>query len=132
MKIIRGCVVAGALVALGLMGCKAEAPTPTPGTLTVSLSSPNADDGAVLFMLTGPGIQTAQAANSAYKSYWRLVSATELRFMVVGNLTNGTVATITVDDTHKVDQYKGTLLDAASRTDAARSSLASYKITVSR
>jgi len=132
MNTIRGFMAAIAIVALaGLADCKGDA-SPTPGTVTVSFHTPTTDDGAVLFMLTGPGVREAQAASSTYKVYWRVVSATEVRFLVVGNLTSGVVATVTIDDLSKVGQYAGSLLEVASRTDAVRSSVSGYSISISR
>src|SRR2546430_17651350 len=113
MNTIRGerFIAAIAIVALaGLADCKSEASPPTPGTVTVSFHSPNSDDGAALFTVTGPGIRDAQAASSTYKVYWRVGSATETRFLVVGNLNNGVVATMTIDDLSKVGQYEGSLI----------------------
>ena len=132
MNTIRGFMAAIAIVALaGLADCKGAA-SPTPGTVTVSFHTPTTDDGAVLFMLTGPGVREAQAASSTYKVYWRVVSATEVRFLVVGNLSSGVVATVTIDDLAKVGEYAGTLLEVASRTDALRSSVSGYSISISR
>src|SRR5438309_5264654 len=105
MNTIRGerFIAAIAIVALaGLADCKSEASPPTPGTVTVSFHTPNTDYGAALFTVTGPGVRDAQSASSTYKVYWRVVSATEVRFLVVGNLTSGVVATVTIDDLAKV------------------------------
>jgi len=89
IRTFSAAVLAIALVSLA--NCKAEPTGPAAGTLVVSLAGPNTDDGAALFTLTGPGIRDAQSANSAYRVYWRLVSATELRLLVVGNLSSGIV-----------------------------------------
>jgi len=124
-----------ALVAIALVSlanCKAEPAGPAAGTLVVSLAGPNTDDGAALFTLTGPGIRDAQSANSAYRVYWRLVSATELRLLVVGNLSSGIVATVSVDDRSQLSQYAGSVLEVASRDDVVRQSISGYRITVSR
>jgi len=133
MNAIRRFIAATAIVALaGLAECKVEASPTTPGTVTVSFHSPNSDDGAALFTVTGPGIRDAQAASSTYKVYWRVVAATEVRFLVVGNLNNGVLATMTIDDLSKVGQYEGSLLEVSSRTDAVRSSMSGYSISISR
>ena len=135
MNTIRGerFIAAIAIVALaGLADCKSEASPPTPGTVTISFHTPNIDDGAALFTVTGPGVRDAQSASSTYKVYWRVVSATEVRFLVVGNLTSGVVATVTIDDLAKVGEYAGSLLEVASRTDAVRSSVSGYSISISR
>jgi hypothetical protein len=133
MIAFRRTIAATAVIALaGLANCKVEASPPTPGTVTVSFQSPNTDDGAVLLTLTGPGIQGVQPASSNYKAYWRVVSATEARLLVVGNITNGVVATLTIDDLSKVKEYAGTLIEVASRSDAVRASVAGYSISISR
>jgi hypothetical protein len=133
MNTIRTSIAAIAAVTLvGLADCKSNTSPPTPGTVTVSFHSPNTDDGAALFTLTGPGIQDAQAASSTYKVYWRVVSATEVRFLVVGDLTNGVVATMTIDDLNKVKEYAGTFIEVASRTDAVRASVSGYSLSISR
>jgi hypothetical protein len=120
-----------ALAALaGLPACGNETAPPTSGTATVSFVTPNTDDGAVLVSLIGPGVRDAQPASFAYKAYWRVVSATELRLIVVGNLAAGVVATVTVDDITKIGQYQATVLEVASRTDVVRASTAGYGVTL--
>jgi len=121
-----------ALLGLG-PGCGGSDSTgPVAGTVTVSLVTPNADDGAVLVTLTGPNLATVQAASSAYRVYWRLVSAGEVRAIVVGNLTAGAVLTVNVDDVGKVGQYSGSVVEAASRSDVVRASVAGYGVTFAR
>lgn len=102
---------------------------PKAGTATVSLVTPNADDGVVLLTLTGPGLANVQSASSSYKVYWRVVSPSEVRAIVVGNLASGAVLTASVDDVSKVGQYGGTVVEAASRTDVVRGSTAGYGVT---
>jgi len=122
-----------ALAALAtLPACGSEPAGQTSGTATVSFVTPNSDDGAVLVALTGPGVRDAQPSSFAYKAYWRVVSANELRLLVVGNLAAGVVATVTVDDLGKLDQYHATVLEVASRADVVRPSTAGYSFTFSR
>lgn len=121
-----------ALLGLGL-GCGGSDSTgPVAGTVTVSLVTPNADDGAVLLTLTGPNLANAKSASSAYRLYWRLVSPGEVRAIVVGNLTAGAVLTVDVDDVGKVGQYNGSVVEAASRSDVVRASAAGYGVTFAR
>jgi hypothetical protein len=120
-----------ALAALaGLPACGDGTAPPKPGTATVSFVTPNTDDGAVLVSLTGPGVRDAQAASFAYKVYWRVVSANELRLIVVGDLAAGVVATVTVDDVNKIGQYHATMLEVASRADVVRASTTGYSVTM--
>jgi hypothetical protein len=111
------------------LGCGGGSTGPKAGTATVSLVTPNADDGAVLLTLTGPGLANAQTASSSYQVYWRAVSASEVRAIVVGNLTAGALLTVSVDDVGKIGQYGGTVVDAASSADVSRASLAGYRVT---
>jgi hypothetical protein len=116
-----------ALLGVGL-ACGGSSTGPKAGTATVSLVTPNADDGAVLLTLTGPGLANAQSASSAYHVYWRAVSASEVRAIVVGDLTAGAVLTVNIDDVGKIGQYGGTVVEAASRSDVVRSSTAGYGV----
>jgi len=122
-------VIAVAALA-ALPACGNESAPPTPGTAAVSLVTPNTDDGVVLVSLIGPGVRDAQAGSFAYKAYWRVVSANELRLIVVGNLAAGVVATMTVEDVSKVGQFQATVLEVASRTDVVRPSTSAYSVTI--
>jgi len=103
---------------------------PTPGTATVALVTPNIDDGAVLLTLTGPGLSTPQPADPAYLLYSLAVNPNELRVIVVGDLGPTSLVTVHVDDLNRISEYAGTVVDAASRTDAARTSLVGYGLTI--
>lgn len=120
-------------LSLALMGagmaCGGGSTGPKAGTATVSLVTPNGDDGAVQLTLTGPGLANAQSASSSYNVYWRAVSPTEVRAIVVGNLSAGAVLTVSIDDVGKVGQYGGTVVEAASRNDVVRPSVAGYGVT---
>ena len=118
------------LVLLGAgLACGGGSTGPKAGTATVSLVTPNADDGAVLVTLTGPGLANPQSASSSYHVYWRAVSPGEVRAIVVGNLTAGAVLTVSIDDVGKVGQYAGTVVEAASRNDLVRTSVTGYGVT---
>jgi hypothetical protein len=116
-----------ALLGVGL-SCGGASMGPKAGTATVSLVTPNGDDGAVLVTLTGPGLANAQSASSSYHVYWRAVSPSEVRAIVVGDLTAGAVLTVSIDDVGKIGQYGGTVVEAASRSDVVRSSTAGYGV----
>jgi hypothetical protein len=131
MTTIRWTRIGLSLALLGAgLACGGNSSTgPVAGTVTVSLVTPNSDDGVVLVTLTGPSFTTAQSASSAYHVYWRLVSAGEVRAIVVGNVTAGAVLTVNVDDVGKVAQYSGTVVEAASRSDVVRPSVEGYGVT---
>ncbi|HSD32617.1 MAG TPA: hypothetical protein VLB49_11950 [Gemmatimonadales bacterium] len=131
MRAIRWTRIGLGLVALaaGVACGGGDSTGPKAGTATVSLVTPNADDGVVLLTLTGPGLANVQSASSSYKVYWRVVSPSEVRAIVVGNLTSGAVLTASVDDVSKVGQYSGTVVEAASRSDVVRTSTSGYGVT---
>lgn len=118
-----------ALLGAGLACGGGDSTGPKAGTATVSLVTPNADDGAVLLTLTGPGLANVQSASSSYHVYWRVVSSSEVRAIVVGDLASGAVLTAAVDDVSKVGQYAGSVVEAASRSDVVRTSVTGYGVT---
>lgn len=125
----RICMIAMGLALLGGLACGGDSGTgTTTGTAAVSLATPNADDGAVLVTLTGPGVSNPQAGSSAYDVYFRVVSADELRVLVIGDLSNGVLVTVGVGAVGSIGQYSGTVVEVASRTDVLRVSLAGYSL----
>ena len=127
-RIFRTVLSLAALI--GGLACGSDSGTnPGPGTATVSLTTPNADDGAVLVTLTGPGVSNPQPGSSAYRLYFRVVSADELRVMVVGDLSAGVLLTLGVGAVTSIGQYSGTFVEVASRTDVLRATLTGYSLT---
>lgn len=116
-------------VLLGGLACGSDSGTnPGPGSAAVSLATPNADDGAILVTLTGPGVSNPQPGSSAYDVYFRVVSADELRIMVVGDLSTGVLLTVGVGAVTSIGQYSGTIVEVASRADVLRTSLTGYSL----
>jgi len=100
------------------------------GLVTVSLAGPGHNDGAVLVTISGPGFLDARAANSSYRVYWRLTSATELRVIVLGSVSDGPLFTVRVPDPARVSRYRGTVLQVADRYNAMRESVSDYDVTI--
>lgn len=117
-------IVAGLLTAVA--ACEEDAIGPA-GTVVLSLTTPNSDDGAALLTVTGRGLTNAQAASSGYRLYWRLHSDRELRVAVFGNLVSGPLLTLQTDD---VGGVAVTLAEVASRSDSLRSSTSGYQVSV--
>jgi hypothetical protein len=82
----------------------------------------------MLVTLTGPGVSNPQPGSSAYDVYFRVVSADELRVMVVGDLSTGVLLTVGVGAVSSIGQYSGTIVEVASRTDVLRTSLTGYSL----
>ena len=96
---------------------------PIPGLVVVSLSTPAQEDGAALFTITGPGLSIIQTANANYNLAWRLVSGTEVRILLVGDITSGPVVTMQVSDLRRINEYTGITIEVADRTGALRGSV---------
>lgn len=131
MNRIRTRLIASGLTALlgAGLGCGNEATAPAmPGAAITSLTTPNADDGAILVTVTGPGLANVQPAGSGYLVFWRLVSPQEVRALVVGDLGSGPLFTVDVPDLRRVGEYSGTVVEAASRADAVRVGVSGYAV----
>ena len=119
-----------AAVLLAAAACSDSTTPPTPGVVTLSLVTPNADDGAMALVLTGPGITSIASGSGAYAVYWRVVSPTEARVIVVGDLSNGVLATAQIAEANRLSGYHVEILEVATRSDAVRASTAGYAITL--
>jgi hypothetical protein len=127
---IRAFVLLTAIVLIA--GCTETNTPPLPGPLLVSLTTPAADDGAVMFRITGPGLVSIQPAASGYRLFWRLVSAEEAAVIALGSLASGPVVSVQVADVNQVSRYTATITEVASRDDQIRASTAGYTAAFSR
>jgi len=119
-----------ALVVVVAVACSDSTSPVTPGIAAVTFVTPNTDDGAISLVLTGPGVADVHPGSSAYAVFWRVVSASEARLIVVGDLSAGVVATVSVADVHHLGQYHAEVLEVAQRNDSARVSTAGYAVTL--
>lgn len=103
---------------------------PRGGTLTLRLTTPHADDGAVMFDVSGPSIDSALAAGSLLRLFTRRVDGSTVAGVVVGVVSNDAVVTLQVADTGRAAEYTARVLDVADRQNALRASLAGYALTV--
>jgi hypothetical protein len=120
-----------AIVGLAVMGCIQE---PTPRELTLSLSTPNSDDGAVRFTVStvAPNrIVAATAVCEGCKAFYYEVSEVEFRVIVTGPLKPGPVAKLLVSDAAPVGAYRVDVLEVAARDFQPRSRTG-YAVVVMR
>src|SRR5688500_13317337 len=68
------------------------------GTLTLRLTTPHADDGAVMFEVTGPPIDSAMAVNASLRLFTRRAGGSTIVGVVVGVVATGAVVTLQVPD----------------------------------
>ncbi len=116
------------------VACSDESTNPgaVPGTLVVSLTTPRADDGALLFELSGPPIDSATAINSSLRLFTRRESGSTVIGAIVGVLASGAVVTLHVPDVGHAAGYTATVLEVADRQDALRASRTGYALSVTQ
>jgi hypothetical protein len=119
-------------VTLAAVACNHEKavapPVVTPGNLTVTLATPNRDDGAVMFELRGPNIGALASANDAWKVYAD-TAAGLIRVVVAGNIGAGGLLAFSVPDLAAVASYTATVVDVADRENRTRE-LGGYSLTI--
>ncbi len=130
------------LLSVAVYGCKLDDLTagnsdsgsddPTVGTLTVSLTTQNADDGAIRFTLTGPFVTTPRAASAGHLVFTRQRSPRELDVVVLGDLGSEAILILPVGNTDAAPDYRVTITQVATRTNALRTDLTGYSTRVLR
>ena len=104
---------------------------PTPGNLTIALTSPNSDDGAIKLTIAGPVAPTAITASAGLELFQSGPIGTSTTVIVTGDLAAGPLLTIAVADTRKDEDYSATVVQVASETYALRTN-AGYSLAVSK
>ncbi len=105
---------------------------PTAGEVTLSLTTPNTDVGALAFVVTIPApneITGASGACAGCDVFYTRVSATELRGIVTGDLVAGPVVRLAVAQAGPNQAYRVQVLAVASRQFAERAP-SGYTLTV--
>jgi hypothetical protein len=137
----RGTAITTALLAAALAaGCsdgKDPISTAPDATVSLALATPNADDGALLFTVSGPSILgvTPAAGVELAESRATANGATTSTIVVRGNLASGVIATMTVRGAHADSPYTVQIREAAARASgnyAQRSDLSQYRVTVQK
>lgn len=121
------------MVALSVGTACSDDPTVSvaqPGTVVLNLTTPHPDDGAVLFEVSGPPIDSAIAVNASLRLFTRRVGGSTLLGALVGPIRTGTVVTLYVPDVAANGGHTARLLEVADRQDTLRSSLTGYALTV--
>ena len=103
-----------AALVLALASCDG----PSAGEVTLILTTPNSDDGAVSFAVrvAAPNEVTgATAACTGCEVFYTKVSATELRGIVTGDLAPGPVVRLAVTQGGPNEAYRLDVLEVANR-----------------
>lgn len=108
-------------------------PGPSPavaGWLSVMLTTPNADDGAIQLSLSGAPIDSLELSGNP--GFAALVDGAG-RLLVTGNIRSGVVARIWVPDLRAAARYHGSVDAAAARSSYALQDLSrGYAVQVTR
>jgi hypothetical protein len=105
-------------------------PPPQPGTLVVTLTTPNTDDRALRLTISG-GTVTAVEAGTAGLLVLDRVTSSGTMLVVIGPIRSGAVARLQVPDVHQAANYHVTLQEVADTRYGLRvGSLGGYKLTV--
>jgi hypothetical protein len=110
----------------GLVGCSHDNIGPTAGTLNVALTSPNTDDGAVLFTISGGPVDSLTAPGQ--QVYTSRLDSNTLRVILIGPLEAGIVARMYLPDARLAPNYSATVNQAAARMSYAQRNPAAYSV----
>jgi uncharacterized protein (DUF2141 family) len=117
-----------AVATLALGSCSG----PVAGDLTVSLVTPNSDDGAILVSVTASETKEltgATVACSGCQIFQEQPSATQIVAVVTGDLVAGPLVRVSVTDTKAPSSYTVRIQQVASRTYQVRS-VNGYSLTI--
>ena len=110
-----------------------DAPTDegqSPSAALLRLTSPHIDDGALLFTLGGPPIDSVAPTSASLRLFIRRVNDSTIVGALVGPIGSGAVLTL-----HRVSDpaaYTARVLEVADRRNVLRESLIGYALTVVR
>lgn len=127
----RGTVlVASLLVAVGCSGGD-DSSGPVAGQLRVVITSPNADDGAVMFQVTG--VIDSVAAPAGLTVYQSAPGSNVLRALVTGDISTGSnLLTLYVPDVGRASSYSTQVLQVAAVGTYAQRPAGAYTLTVQK
>ena len=106
--------------------------TPTPGTLRVMLSSPNASDAAIVVRILGVGIQDPLVSGEGRTAYVRVVASGHVQVVIFGPVSSGELLRFDVPDTKQGSSYAVTVLDVSSADNTLRETPTAYTLQVLR
>jgi hypothetical protein len=128
MRTARPGLILGA--SLGLLSCFGGSTGPAEGSVTLELHSPNDDDGAVLFTLTGGPVEAIESPGNSV--YYTVVDPATIRVVIAGDLGSGALARVRIADRDQAAQYAGVVEQVAQRSSFAQRDPAGYRLTAMR
>lgn len=104
-------------------------PEPTPGFLSVRLTSPNAGDAGILLEVNGPGLDTLR---SAQHDLFEEGTSTTRRVLLVGDIRSGTLFEFWVPDIDRSQEYTAFLRQVAEPGTFEQRSTSGYALFIDR
>jgi hypothetical protein len=130
--LMRGTALVALLV--GVAACGGDdggSSGPVAGPLRVVVTSPNTDDGAVMFQVTG--VVDSVAAPAGLTLHQSVPGPNVLRVIVTGNISSGSnLLTLHVADVSKASSITTQVLQVAARTTYAQRPAGGYSLTVQK
>lgn len=128
----RGTAFVALLVGVAACGGGDDGPSgPVAGPLRVVVTSPNADDGAVMFQVTG--VVDSVAVPAGLTLHQSVPGPNVIRAIVTGNISSGSnLLTLYVADVSKASTITTQVLQVAARTTYAQRPAGAYSLTVQK
>ena len=105
--------------------------TPLPGALQVTLDTPHADDGALLFLVQGAPVTTV-SGGAGLTAYAHPVDSLTTRVVVLGAIADGPLIQLQVPDVNAVARYTVQFEQAAARESYAQRTAEGYGLTIAK
>ena len=129
----RFCSVA-AMALAATLACDGDVVQPPPenipGTLVLTLMTPNTDDGAILLSVAGGEINSPMAAASSHVLFFRTTSESSINAVIVGDITDGLLIHFDVPDVASASSYNATVTQVADRGNTLRNDISGYLLDV--
>jgi len=117
------------LYACGDASVTGPEPTPPParGWLNLQLTTPNSDDGGIVFTVAGGPIDSVRFVHEGFSS---AVSDSIWSFLATGELSNGAIAQLFVPNVNKPAIYRPEIQQVAALVTYEQRDLAGYRLQV--
>lgn len=127
----RGTALVALLVGVAACGGDDGGSGPVAGPLRVVLTSPNTDDGAVMFQVIG--VLDSVAAPAGLTLHQSVPGPNVIRAIVTGNISSGSnLLTLYVADVGKASSISTLVLQVAARATYAQRPAGAYSLTVQK
>ena len=129
--LMRGTALVAMLVGVAACGGDDGGSAPVAGALRVVVTSPNTDDGAVMFQVTG--VVDSVVVPAGLTLYQSVPGPNVIRAIVTGNISSGSnLLTLYVADVSKASTITTQVLQVAARTTYAQRPAGAYSLTVQK